>query len=117
MCDVKLLDIDVRLETIKTRLNSLKEDKAAGDDNLSPRVLKAILDEIAYPIAVIFRRSLDTGCVPRDWRTANVTPIYKKGNRRQRATTGQLALQVKYCLLYTSPSPRDRQKSRMPSSA
>ena len=25
--------------------------------------------------------------------------------------------QLKYCLLYTSPSPRDRQKSRMPSSA
>ena len=25
--------------------------------------------------------------------------------------------QVKACLLYTSPSPRDRQKSRMPSSA
>ena len=25
--------------------------------------------------------------------------------------------QVKTCLLYTSPSPRDRQKSRMPSSA
>ena len=24
---------------------------------------------------------------------------------------------VKNCLLYTSPSPRDRQKSRMPSSA
>ena len=24
---------------------------------------------------------------------------------------------VYYCLLYTSPSPRDRQKSRMPSSA
>ena len=28
------------------------------------------------------------------------------------------ALNVEYtCLLYTSPSPRDRQKSRMPSSA
>ena len=25
--------------------------------------------------------------------------------------------QSKHCLLYTSPSPRDRQKSRMPSSA
>ena len=25
--------------------------------------------------------------------------------------------EVKICLLYTSPSPRDRQKSRMPSSA
>ena len=27
------------------------------------------------------------------------------------------ALQKENCLLYTSPSPRDRQKSRMPSSA
>ena len=26
-------------------------------------------------------------------------------------------LKLKVCLLYTSPSPRDRQKSRMPSSA
>ena len=30
---------------------------------------------------------------------------------------GNLALPVYSCLLYTSPSPRDRQKSRMPSSA
>ena len=29
----------------------------------------------------------------------------------------QLAINDKFCLLYTSPSPRDRQKSRMPSSA
>ena len=29
----------------------------------------------------------------------------------------QSAYQIKACLLYTSPSPRDRQKSRMPSSA
>ena len=28
-----------------------------------------------------------------------------------------LGIQVRTCLLYTSPSPRDRQKSRMPSSA
>ena len=28
-----------------------------------------------------------------------------------------MATLLRYCLLYTSPSPRDRQKSRMPSSA
>jgi len=42
--------------------------------------LRRISDEVAYPVAVIFRRSLDTGCVPRDWRTANITPIFKKGS-------------------------------------
>ena len=30
---------------------------------------------------------------------------------------GALSSQASFCLLYTSPSPRDRQKSRMPSSA
>ena len=30
---------------------------------------------------------------------------------------GTLDIQYDPCLLYTSPSPRDRQKSRMPSSA
>ena len=28
-----------------------------------------------------------------------------------------IRIQISFCLLYTSPSPRDRQKSRMPSSA
>ena len=35
-----------------------------------------------------------------------------------KSTDIALAMDAKYaCLLYTSPSPRDRQKSRMPSSA
>ena len=33
------------------------------------------------------------------------------------STIAQLLMIVMGCLLYTSPSPRDRQKSRMPSSA
>ena len=37
--------------------------------------------------------------------------------RRPGASEHVKALRRKYCLLYTSPSPRDRQKSRMPSSA
>ena len=36
-----------------------------------------------------------------------------------RVINGKLkkGMKIKFCLLYTSPSPRDRQKSRMPSSA
>ena len=33
------------------------------------------------------------------------------------ALAGYFRSRLRYCLLYTSPSPRDRQKSRMPSSA
>ena len=38
----------------------------------------------------------------------------KKNGKGQKAKKGKVN---KVCLLYTSPSPRDRQKSRMPSSA
>jgi len=52
---------------------------------LSPRLLKAVDDEIAYPVATIFRKSLDSGVASRDWKTANVTltPLFKKGSRHQ----------------------------------
>ena len=44
-----------------------------------------------------------------DHKTANLSFICKD--------IGQIASYTKTCLLYTSPSPRDRTRSRMPSSA
>ena len=38
-------------------------------------------------------------------------------SKEEAAQLGSLLVEVSSCLLYTSPSPRDRQKSRMPSSA
>ena len=50
-----------------------------------------------------------------------VTKVKKKAYRSgKRITDKDISLftrQLATCLLYTSPSPRDRQKSRMPSSA
>ena len=40
-----------------------------------------------------------------------------KGSAQVRTTSKSGTLSFTVCLLYTSPSPRDRQKSRMPSSA
>ena len=42
---------------------------------------------------------------------------YHVGNRHVPLQIGESCLWLLPCLLYTSPSPRDRQKSRMPSSA
>ena len=42
---------------------------------------------------------------------------YNKVNDRRLKKFGGFLSLFKNCLLYTSPSPRDRQKSRMPSSA
>ena len=45
------------------------------------------------------------------------TVLQEEGYTVSSVHCGESALQYMDCLLYTSPSPRDRQKSRMPSSA
>ena len=50
----------------------------------------------------------------RDFVSHNITPYYGDASFLEGPTERTKAV---CCLLYTSPSPRDRQKSRMPSSA
>ena len=66
----KLVDIVVEPEDTATKMRNLKPDKSTGDDNLSPRLLKNVSSEVTSPVAIIFLKSLDTGYIPRDWRTA-----------------------------------------------
>ena len=42
---------------------------------------------------------------------------YEDGNEEGHNHSGTVSIKSGSCLLYTSPSPRDRQKSRMPSAA
>jgi hypothetical protein len=43
--------------------------------------LKDLGEEISPILTIIFQQSLDTGEVPSDWRLANISPIFKKGDR------------------------------------
>ena len=75
----KILDIDIDKDSVLKKLQNLKESKAPGPDGLYPRILKEVCNEIALPLAQIFRKSLDEGTVVGDWKMANVTPLHKKG--------------------------------------
>ena len=97
LCAAKLVDISVTVDSIKSKLQKLKEDKAAGADNMSPHILKALCEVIAVPVAIIFRKSLDTGCVPGDWRTANVSPLFNKGSRHKVDNYRSVSLTSQIC--------------------
>jgi len=62
----KLTSIVIKLEDVHKRLSSLREDKSAGADDMSPRLLKYISNEIAQPVTVIFNLSFQEGTVPLD---------------------------------------------------
>ena len=74
-------NIIITTKGVHKLLCNLNPHKAAGPDNISPRVLKELAAEVAPCLEIVFRSSYDTGVVPNDWRTANVSPIFKKGEK------------------------------------
>ncbi|KFP77499.1 RNA-directed DNA polymerase from mobile element jockey, partial [Apaloderma vittatum] len=71
----------VEAEQVREHLENLKVHKSMGLDEIHPRVLKELAAEVARPLAIVFERSWQSGEVPRDWKRANVTPIFKKGTK------------------------------------
>ncbi|KAL8575234.1 hypothetical protein ACOMHN_042355 [Nucella lapillus] len=74
-------DITITTAGVEKLLKNLDPSKAGGPDELSPRVLKEVAVEIAPSFALLYQASLDTGVVPADWKSAHVSPVFKKGER------------------------------------
>ena len=65
-------------EEAQEKLQHLNIYKSAGPDMLHPRILRALEDKHARPLTHIFNNSVETGIIPEDRKSANVTAIHKK---------------------------------------
>ena len=63
-------------------LKNISSYKSPGPDGILPRVLKEAAYELSGPITILANKSFELGVVPADWRDANVTPIFKKGDKK-----------------------------------
>jgi hypothetical protein len=66
---------------VERLLANLDPNKAAGPDKLHPSFLKEVSTELSPLYTRLFQKSLDEGYVPTQWRTADVSPIFKKGEK------------------------------------
>ena len=62
-------------------LSNIKTNKAAGPHKIPNTFLKETASELAPVLSSIFNQSMTTGVLPDDWLTANVSPVFKKGDR------------------------------------
>ena len=67
------------MEEVKKQLGNLRVDLVPGPDNIQPRVLREVAEQVSEMLTDIFNRSLESG--HHYWRVANVTPLFKKGSR------------------------------------
>ena len=68
---------------VKTTIQALRSEAAAGPDGIGPRILQALQNELALILVHIFKQTLVEGSVPKDWKLANVSQIFKKGSKSE----------------------------------
>ena len=54
----------ISLEDITLRLKMMNPNKASGPDNQHPCVFRELYDILDVPLLLIFRKSLEEGCLP-----------------------------------------------------
>ena len=100
--ETELSNIRITREIVRDRLEKLNVNKSCGADNIHPFVLQATADASSAPLQIIFSKSLSSGECPSDWRSANVTPIHKKGSRTDPSNYRPVSLTSQICKVLES---------------
>ena len=93
---------DINRYVILGKIQNLNEFKAFGVDKVSNAVLKNCAESFVEPLKLIFDKSLKLGEVPKEWKGANVTPIFKKGSKLERSNYRPVSLTSTICKILES---------------
>ena len=102
LCDIDISNVEITPDIVRKKLEKLNKYKSSGPDNIHPHILKEAASSICIPLSMIYGDSLDSGETPDDWRTANVAPIFKKGDRNNPANYRPVSLTSQVCKVLES---------------
>ena len=63
--------------------NDTNPFKTTGSDAIPGRLLKSLSEEVVDVLCLIVQASLDQGNVPKVWKKAFISPIFKKDDRHK----------------------------------
>ena len=90
-------DIEITENGITKLLQKLNPQKANGPDKIPIKILKDYAPQLSKFLLIIFRKSYDSGDLPQDWLTANIAPIYKKGDKSKPSNYRPVSLTAVTC--------------------
>jgi len=76
-----LSNIEITRDIVPNKLTKFDSNKAPGVDGIVSKILVENPDVLSEPLLYIFKKSIECGRLPSDWKKANVTAIFKKGDK------------------------------------
>ena len=77
---------------VTTAIKRIKSGKAAGENEIRPEMLKALIGERILWLTRVFQVAWKFDKTPRDWQTGVIIPIFKKGERKQCTSYREISL-------------------------
>ena len=81
--------ITIRNDEIIALIRNINPNKATGSGGISGQMLLICDASVILPLKIIFSNILSTSIYPDTWKLANVTPIFKKGDKQLIKTIDQ----------------------------
>ena len=92
-------DISITEDGVRKLLLNLNPNKACGPDGITPRLLKMVTEELTPALTLLYRISYLSGTLPKDWKQANITPVFEKGEKYNAANYRPISLTCVACKL------------------
>ena len=70
---------EISSDFVRKELSALRVKKSSGLKDIHSRSLKIASNTLASPLTYIFNLSLETGQIPKVWKSATITPLHKSG--------------------------------------
>ena len=86
------MDIHISEDKFNDKFRKLKPGKAHGADEITPREMKIVGEELGNSIANITTSSITGGNYPSQWKIGKVKTIYKSGKKEICGNYGPLAM-------------------------
>ena len=94
---VVLENVEITLEKVYRAVSSLKRNKKEGVDGLNSTIFIECKSGVSLPLQKVFSSSIKNGDIPADWKMANVTPIFKKGSKKDMGNYRPVSLTCQAC--------------------
>ena len=98
--DTILTSVSVDEESIRKKLENLNVSKSCGPDGVHPRILKELCKELSFPLKILFDLTMTCGKIPSSWKTAEVKPIFKKGDKTKPGNYCPVSLTSIVCKIF-----------------